>query len=313
MMTKVVHVAVGVIRQGDYIFIAKRPDHLHQGGLWEFPGGKVERGESVTDALVRELREELDIIAEEFSPLIQVQHEYGDKTVFLDVWVIEKFSGEAKGCEGQEVRWVNVQNLGEFDFPEANRPIINAIKLPEQIAIIDGFENKGLFEQKVLSALAKGANLIQLRAPKEEKEFKRYSDLALGLCGKHEAQLLFNTSPYIYQSIGVGGLHVNRHILQQIDQRPVKAEILFGASCHNLEEIRQAERLNADYVFLSPVLETRSHPEVEPLGWGEFSAIVKQAKVPVYALGGLTIEDIETAKRYGGQGIAGISTYLGDA
>ncbi|MBL4826164.1 MAG: 8-oxo-dGTP diphosphatase MutT [Spongiibacteraceae bacterium] len=124
-----VHVAVGVIVDAEQrLLVALRPEHSHQGGLWEFPGGKVESGEGVQQALQRELLEELNIEASGFRPLIEVQHDYGDKTVLLDVWWVDQFKGEAIGREGQTVRWVYPGDLSNYAFPEANQAIIHAVK-----------------------------------------------------------------------------------------------------------------------------------------------------------------------------------------
>ena len=124
-----VHVAVGVILDAtDRILITRRHDDAHQGGLWEFPGGKVEPEESVERALVRELREELGIEAGDMASLVVVQHDYGDKSVLLDVHTVRNFSGDARGLEGQPLQWVTVDELHEYDFPEANLPIAEAIR-----------------------------------------------------------------------------------------------------------------------------------------------------------------------------------------
>jgi len=124
-----VHVAVGVILDDNQqILIAKRPMASHQGGLWEFPGGKIEVGEALEQALARELKEELGIEIHSSAPLLQVQHDYGDKAVLLDVCVVSKFSGIAHGAEGQTLHWVSVERLGEYQFPAANAPIVDAVK-----------------------------------------------------------------------------------------------------------------------------------------------------------------------------------------
>ena len=130
-----IHVAVGVIfdnQQEDQILIAKRPQHLHQGGLWEFPGGKVAAGETVNQALKRELFEELGITVTQSQPLMQVEHNYSDKQVFLDIWTVTQYSGEARGLEGQECRWVAMQQLlcaeSKYQFPEANKAILEKLK-----------------------------------------------------------------------------------------------------------------------------------------------------------------------------------------
>ncbi|CAG0906221.1 unnamed protein product, partial [Cyprideis torosa] len=126
----VVHVAAAAICSDDDILLSRRPDHAHQGGKWEFPGGKVEAGESVTDALIRELNEELGIIPTRFRPLIRVHHQYPDLSVLLDVWLVDHIEGEPVGCEGQEVEWVSRSRLRNLEFPQANFPIIQAVLLP---------------------------------------------------------------------------------------------------------------------------------------------------------------------------------------
>ncbi len=124
----VVHVAVGVIlNDAKQILITQRSADSHQGGLWEFPGGKVESGETLEQALLRELNEELGIEVGRSSPLLQVHHDYGDKTVLLDVCVVWEFVGNARGLEGQAMKWVAPASLGEYKFPAANEPIIEAV------------------------------------------------------------------------------------------------------------------------------------------------------------------------------------------
>ncbi|WP_413663004.1 8-oxo-dGTP diphosphatase MutT [Microbulbifer sp. CNSA002] len=128
-MSKVVHVAVGVVTRGDgKILIARRPDHLHMGGRWEFPGGKVEAGESVQEALYRELLEEVAIEVQELQPLVEIRHDYPEKTVLLDTWLVTQFTGEAHGREQQEIKWVSAGELDNFHFPDANQAIIEAVK-----------------------------------------------------------------------------------------------------------------------------------------------------------------------------------------
>ena len=131
--SKQLHVAVGVIVDGaNNILIALRPEDAHQGGLWEFPGGKVEQGESVKQALARELSEELGLQLESCRPLIEIQHDYSDKSVLLDVWWVEAFSGDclegSEGREGQPIKWVGAAALSDYSFPPANQAIITAVQ-----------------------------------------------------------------------------------------------------------------------------------------------------------------------------------------
>ena len=160
---RVVHVAVGVIFRGEKILLAKRAEHQHQGGLWEFPGGKVEQGEHITDALKRELNEELGILPSSMHPLIQIRHDYGDKVVLLDVWTVTAFSGEPKGQEGQPLVWTSIEQLKNYSFPAANEPIVSAITLPHAIAITPSQGDKHEVLSFCANALVRGADGFQLR------------------------------------------------------------------------------------------------------------------------------------------------------
>ena len=127
-MVKRVHVAAAVIRRADgHILLAKRADQQHQGGLWEFPGGKVEAGETVPQALNRELQEEVAISVSQSSPLMQLEYAYPEKTVLLDIWLVTEFSGEPHGREGQPLRWVAIDELSSIEFPDANQPIVERL------------------------------------------------------------------------------------------------------------------------------------------------------------------------------------------
>jgi 8-oxo-dGTP diphosphatase len=125
---KVVEVAVGVIKQGNRIYISKRADNLHQGGKWEFPGGKREQGETIAQALSRELREEIDIQVTSQSEMFVIEHDYGDKKVRLDVRLVDGFSGQATQQEGQQAKWVAIEELHKYEFPKANVEIIEFLQ-----------------------------------------------------------------------------------------------------------------------------------------------------------------------------------------
>ncbi len=126
---KQIHVAVGVILdKQQQILIALRPEDVHQGGLWEFPGGKVEDNETLQQALTRELSEELGLAVTGIRPLIEIHHDYSDKSVLLDVWWVDQYSGVAEGREGQPIRWVSAAELSNYSFPDANQAIISAVQ-----------------------------------------------------------------------------------------------------------------------------------------------------------------------------------------
>jgi 8-oxo-dGTP diphosphatase len=310
-MAKVVHVAVGVIYDTNgNILIARRAQDAHQGGLWEFPGGKVDTGERVQDALRRELEEELAIKVKHTQPLIQIRYDYPDKSVLLDVHQVTRFSGVAHGNEGQPIRWISPSELTQYAFPAANKPIVSAILLPDKMLITGTFSSHDDFLQRLTSALDSGIRLVQFRCP--DLLFQGYQQLAAqakNLCQQYQARLIFNTTPEIFPALQGEGLHLNRHELKRCAGRPVNESILLGASCHNAEEIELARKINVDYICLSPVAETHSHPGENVLGWAAFSELAQRACVPVYALGGMQASDVETACQYGGQGIAAISCF----
>lgn len=300
-------VAAAVIRRDGKILIAQRPLDKHQGGLWEFPGGKVEDGEPVQQALVRELEEELGITVTASRPLIRITHDYPDKSVCLDVWEVSDFRGEAHGREGQPVRWVSESELGDYEFPAANHPILAAARLPVRYLITpddcDEVDLLSWLDEK----LAAGDRLVLLRAPQLSAErYLLLADEFLDRCRAAAAMLLLHGEPDLLRQVPADGLHLPARLLEKFRQRPVDKSYWLAASVHDLAELQQAEALEADFVTLSPVQPTLSHPDAVLLGWKGFAAIAAQAHMPVYALGGMSDDEIGMAWQCGAQGIAGI-------
>ena len=302
-----IHVAVAVIVRNDEILIAQRPQHLHQGGLWEFPGGKVELDESVQDALVRELSEELDIEASHYTPLIRVQHDYDGRQVMLDVWRVTAFEGEPRGREGQQIRWVSLAGLKDYSFPAANRPILQALALPSYCLITPEPDDKRSFLQTLERVLQSGVHLLQLRAKTlSDAGYQSLTTEVIKLCRRYGARLLLNTSVDNYVTTDADGLHLTAQRLMTLSSRPVADDELLSAACHTAEEVAQANRLGVDLIFISPVQATLSHPGTPAIGWDGLHELCELASMPVYALGGMTLNDIEQAQSYGAQGIAAI-------
>ncbi len=300
-------VAVGVIRDGDRVLLARRPDHVHQGGRWEFPGGKREPGEDRQAALARELEEELGIRVMAARPLITVCHHYPDKTVRLDVWVIARYAGTPHGREGQEVRWTPIDALPELDFPAANRPIVQAVRLPDRYLVTGAFRDERDCLARLERALERSVRLIQLRAHHLDRPaFTRLARQAATLCHEAGARLLINAPPEWVDETNADGVHLTGRRLMALSARPLPEGRLVAASVHDAEQIAQANRIGADFSVLSPVQPTASHPEARPLGWAGFARLVAEARHPVYALGGMQERDRERAWAAGGQGIAAI-------
>lgn len=368
-MKNLVHVAVGVIfdsslesmeSQKGRILIAKRADHQHQGGLWEFPGGKVEAGEPVQVALQRELAEELGLqcSVDGMRPLISIPFHYPDKSVLLDVWSvyggqmpsdqnsdtynsdiknsdIKNSEGDWIGKEGQPLQWVDQAELAKYEFPAANKAIIDALLLPNKIAISEDSQDPEIILAQVANTLKNHCNKenpdlwIQLRAPKLNQ--MQYTQLAMklyGICHEAGSKLIWNCPLDWYQIAFADGLHLSRENIVKPDlignnpiksglieskkiERPIPANQFLSMACHNLAELEVAQDL-ADFVMVSPVNKTTTHAKSTPLTWAGFKVISSQARIPCYALGGLNINDIDITKESGGQGIAGISCFASE-
>ncbi len=312
-MGEIVHVAVGVILDSEgRVLTTLRPNDIHQGGLWEFPGGKLESGEDVRGALQRELEEEVGIHIDKrsCSPLKTIVYNYPDKSVKLDVWSVRKFTGQANGREGQQIRWQEIENLDPDEFPSANRKIIEILKLPQHIAITTQVDNLQSLQLTMERLRDQRIKLVQFRQPQlQAKDFFHWAVFARDFCRANSMRLQLNTTPEIYATLGTDGLHINSTVLNRLTARPVSSSALFSASCHSLAELQHANDLGVDYALLSPVHKTRSHPESLQLGWKGFKAIANKVSLPVYALGGVGPGDLVKARNAGGHGVAGVSAY----
>ena len=306
-----IHVAVGVVYRDGKVLIARRPDHVHQGGLLEFPGGKVEAGETVRQALVREIREEtgLRINPDLLEPVIGVRHDYGDKRVFLDVWEASSAEGDPEGREGQEIQWLDVQDLADVDFPAANRSIIRSLKLPRRYAITGSAGDPSAFPEQLRQRLLETRpQMCLFRAPELcDEAYERLAGWSLESCRASDSLLVLHGAPSLLERLPqAAGLHLPWREARQYSARPIPEDYLLAVSCHDEEEIAHAEQLQADFITLGPVKPTSSHPGAPGIGWDRFEALAAGAAMPVYALGGLVPDDIHAARQAGAQGIAGI-------
>ncbi len=307
------HVAVGVIENNNNeILISKRHLHKDQGGLWEFPGGKLKSYETVSQALIREINEELDIKVISKRPLIKIKHDYPDYSVLLDVWKIDSWSGEVKGCEGQDILWLNKNLLDPTQFPAANIPIISAINLPALYFITPdpALYDEDLFMSRLEDILKSGCKLMQFRSKQKPANcYKQLIDKITIICNQYKTSLIINAEPTVVANIEFDGLHLTSKLLLEQQQRPVNNQKLLSASCHNEQEINKAIEIDVDVILLGPVKVTNTHPESKGIGWERFNEFVESVNLPVYALGGMTLDDLQDCWSHGGQGLAMISGF----
>jgi len=303
------HIAVAVIvnQQGD-ILISQRHRIAAQGELWEFPGGKVEPGESVEDALQRELSEELGIRSSQTRPLIRLPYRYPEHKVFLDVWRVDTYEGEASGCEGQPIRWVAQDALSNYHFPEANGAIIRALGLADYLLITPdpgAREEWPSFISHLQQRLQVAGPTLQVVLRAKSLDSEQYRELAqqvVPICREQGAALQLTEACGISST----GLHLTSAQLRASGAEVRESATLLSASCHDLEQLKLAESLGADFALLSPVQATKTHPDASPLGWQQFQRYTDQISIPVYALGGMAPKDLEQARSHGGQGVAAI-------
>lgn len=305
-----IHVMAAVIRGRDgRILIAKRPDHAHQGGLWEFPGGKLEPGEARLAALERELYEELGIRITRARPLIDIRHDYADKSIRLDVWQVDDFEGEPHGAEGQPIRWVDARELSQYAFPAANIPIVTAARLPERYLITPDEPDRNRLFKGLERAIDEGVRLIQLRQTHlAQAEYHSLTQEVLDRFGSRCQWLIKGHQPPTQNGVG---WHLTSQQLRSLSEagwqrQAAQAGGWLAASCHNEREIELAAQLDVDFITLSPVLPTPSHPEAAGLGWVRVGELLSMANLPTYVLGGLTEKDLPQAFAAGAQGVAGI-------
>ncbi|TVP54782.1 MAG: Nudix family hydrolase [Halomonadaceae bacterium] len=309
-----VHVVVAVVRQHDGpdapVLVARRHQDAHQGGLLELPGGKVEPGESPQGALCRELQEELGltVVPAHLTPLIQVQHDYGDRRVLLDAWTVERFTGTPRGREGQPLQWMLPGALQDTDFPVANRGIIRAIQLPRTLLITGSATDQDRLERLRQNLAAAPEGLCLFRAPELNPQSYRESCAALlPICESLSVALMLHGDPaHLALCPQAAGVHLPWQWAKTLAARPIADGYWLGVSCHNPAELAHAQGIGADYATLSPVNVTASHPGAGAMGWEAFAAQVSAVNLPVYALGGLTREQLQDARRHGAQGVAGI-------
>jgi len=303
--TKILEVSAAVLQRPDNTFLlAQRPPDKIWAGYWEFPGGKIEPGETPYHALVRELQEELGITVQTAYPWLTRVFTYPHATVRLNFFRVTAWSGELHPHEGQQFSWQRPTQVTVSPVLPANTPILRALELPTLYAISNAAElGVEPFLARLQAGLDGGLRLVQLREKHcSHDELRKLALRVVAMAHACGAEVLLNGDVALALEVAADGVQLTAKQLAEFTKRP--ALDWCGASCHNVEELRCAEKLGCDFALLSPVLPTRSHPGAQYLGWEKFATIAAGASIPVYSLGGLKQEDMQAAWQHGAHGIA---------
>ncbi|HTH95634.1 MAG TPA: Nudix family hydrolase [Rhodocyclaceae bacterium] len=310
---KKVEVAAAVIERPDGTFLlGRRPPNGIYSGWWEFPGGKVEAGETPYQAMVRELNEELGIHVESAYPWVMREHTYEHAHVRLHFFRVTQWSGELRDLQHDLLSWQEADNVTVSPMLPANAPILTGLRLPLHYGITHAGDIGVVAQlEKLERALSFGLRLVQLREPNLSPEQHRlFVNEAVGMCHAHGARVLINGDIDLARKSRADGIHFSAAQLRSLSERP--GFELVAASCHSAAELQHAALLAFDFVVIGAVQPTLTHPEQPALGWPGFASMAADATLPVYALGGLASTDIETARRNGAHGIAAIRSTWAD-
>ena len=305
-----VDVVAGVLEDArGRILLARRTEGRDLAGLWEFPGGKREPGETSEAALARELHEELGIDVDIGAALIRVPHRYPHKRLQLDVRRIAAWRGTPKGHEGQALAWVPRHKLASYDMPSADRPVVAALLQPDRYLVTPapGAGADARWLDGLQRALDGGLRRVQLRAAPDcdPDTWRTLVVAAVERCRIAEADVLINGDIALARELHAG-VHLRASQLQALRKRPLPHGVSVAASCHDANDLRLAEQLGCDFGVLGPVHPTPTHPDAAGLGWEAFAALREMVALPLYAIGGMSPSDISISRAHGAQGIAAI-------
>lgn len=312
-----IRVVVGLLENADHHFlVSMRPNPVLSGFSWEFPGGKQESGESVEQALVRELDEEIGIRVLEADLFRRMVYPYFPPVELL-FYTVRRYEGEPVAREGQIMQWLSWQQLRLLDMPSANRTLVSALRLPRLMPITPPWGSVSRIEFfKIVDLMLVHYGIVQLRLKANDSQLLH--EVVKEVRGKRQGILIVNASIEEAIRSGADGVHLTAQRLEtwthfQKVRCALPPDFLIGASCHTQTDLRYAEQAGVDYVTLSPVCWTASHPKTRPIGWDAFSRMVEKTPLPVYALGGLDPSNLDHAICHGAFGVAGIRSFLATA
>lgn len=309
-MIPAVHVAAAVLEDSHgRILLARRSNGRDLAGAWEFPGGKLEPGESPEQALCRELHEELGItvVPEACGAFIRVPFAYAHKRIVLDVYRVTQWQGRPHGREMQALAWTPPHKLVDYPMPAADIPVVAALLQTDRYLVTPAAPGslRG-FADALQAALDGGIRRVQMRFPgMSDGERAEHALLARAICAEQGASLLINADVALAQRLGVG-VHLRAAQLFELRERPLPSDVPVAASCHDAAQLQRAQALGVDFAVVGPVNPTPSHPGQVGIGWAAFAALRETTALPMYAIGGLGMGDLDLARQHGAQGIAAI-------
>lgn len=300
-----VNVSVAILINADYqVLLGQRPFPKSWEGWWEFPGGKIKKNETFVDALYREIYEEIGIKITKFKKWVTRQYSYDNLDVTLQFFKVYKWDGEITPKENQKLVWTNLKNPNVSPILPANLFIQNAFDLPSYYAITNLSESpKKLFLKQLQEKIDNGLEMIQIREKDISfEELKKFSKEVIKICKPQGVKVIINSYINLAHELKADGVHLTSKDLNSIKKIP--QNLIVSASCHTQKDIDIAEKIKIHFIVLSTVKKTLSHPDMKPMGWNKFRKIANKVNIPIYALGGLGIEDYQIALENGAIGIA---------
>jgi 8-oxo-dGTP diphosphatase len=304
---KITRVAAGILIQADGQFLlGSRPQGKPYAGYWEFPGGKLEAGESALAALKRELLEELGVELTDATPWLCQRFDYPHALVELYFYRVTGWTGEITAHEGQEFAWQRAGELNVSPILPANGPILRGLALTDRLLFSPA---GGIDESEFLDRLAQywqqGNTWLVLREPQmSDSEYANLYQKVRAIDRPHGGKIIAHGSIELAAQLNADGFHLSSSQLMAQTQRPTTFDWL-GASTHSAAELQQAQRLGIDYTVLGHVNASASHPQQAPLGWQQFTDLLAQGwSSPCFAIGGQSLATLPQAQQAGAQGVA---------
>lgn len=296
MMSKpTIQVAIAILLHQAQVLVGWRTADQHQGNKHEFPGGKVEPGETAEQACRREVLEEVGIDVQDWHMFNSLQFEYEDVIVSLHV-----FHAIVPNHQLQQIRspwtWFKRNELQDLNFPQANQVILKRLYMTTVIKISDQIEHLHTLPE---------SQILYWRVAPDAQHAMTLMDLSIEQLSRVVVNVALWKNLNPLQQQAVAAIHLKQSQLMQLQKGDLTVGCRYIAACHDQNSAEHAQRIGCDAILLSPVLETLSHPNSPSLGWEQFHLITQNIHLPVFALGGLQLNDLAIAQSYGAYGIAG--------